>query len=61
MLPVPPVVVDASEGERGVPVLQDLVCLFDIYLTPLQSETFLSEDEVSNLCGHVKMALSGGE
>lgn len=27
--------------------LQDLVCLFQIYLTPLQTETFLSEDEVN--------------
>lgn len=27
-------------------VCQDLVCLFDIYLTPLQKETFLSKDEV---------------
>ncbi|MEQ2159663.1 hypothetical protein GOODEAATRI_025342, partial [Goodea atripinnis] len=24
----------------------DLVCLFDVYLTPLQSETFLSKDEM---------------
>lgn len=28
--------------------LQDLVCLFDIYLTPLQTETFLSKDEVNS-------------
>lgn len=27
--------------------LQDLVCLFDVYLTPLQEETFLSKDEVN--------------
>lgn len=27
--------------------LQDLVCLFQIYLTPLQTETFLSKDEVN--------------
>lgn len=26
--------------------LQDLVCLFDIYLSPLQNQTFLSKDEV---------------
>lgn len=29
-------------------LLQDLLCLFDTYLTPLQSETFLSQDEVTS-------------
>ncbi|MEQ2219192.1 hypothetical protein XENOCAPTIV_013919, partial [Xenoophorus captivus] len=29
----------------------DLVCLFDVYLTPLQSETFLSKDEMEALFG----------
>lgn len=32
--------------KRLCSVCQDLVCLFDIYLTPLQKETFLSKDEV---------------
>lgn len=32
--------------------LQDLVRLFDVYLTPLQEETFLSKDEV-NLRTHL--------
>lgn len=27
--------------------VQDLVRLFDVYLTPLQKETFLSKDEVN--------------
>lgn len=27
-------------------VLQDLTCLFEIYLKPLQNETFLTQDEV---------------
>ncbi|XP_038150217.1 T-lymphoma invasion and metastasis-inducing protein 2 [Cyprinodon tularosa] len=31
--------------------VKDLVCLFDIYLTPLQSETFLSKDEMEALFG----------
>lgn len=26
--------------------LQDLTCLFEIYLEPLQKETFLTQDEV---------------
>lgn len=26
--------------------LQDLTCLFEIYLKPLQKETFLTQDEV---------------
>lgn len=30
-------------------VLQDLVCLLDVYLTPLQKETFLTKDEVKPL------------
>lgn len=34
----------SAAGSRCVS--QDLVCLFDIYLTPLQKETFLSKDEV---------------
>lgn len=29
--------------------MQDLVRLFDVYLTPLQRETFLSKDEVNTL------------
>ncbi|XP_021455830.2 T-lymphoma invasion and metastasis-inducing protein 2 [Oncorhynchus mykiss] len=31
--------------------VKDLGCLFDIYLTPLQSETFLSHDEMESLFG----------
>ncbi|XP_035986329.1 T-lymphoma invasion and metastasis-inducing protein 2 [Fundulus heteroclitus] len=31
--------------------VKDLVCLFDLYLTPLQSETFLSKDEMEALFG----------
>ncbi|KAM7368297.1 hypothetical protein PAMP_014531 [Pampus punctatissimus] len=31
--------------------VKDLVCLFDIYLTPLQTETFLSKDEMEALFG----------
>ncbi|KAM4713396.1 rho guanine nucleotide exchange factor TIAM2 isoform 1-T3 [Anableps anableps] len=31
--------------------VKDLVCLFDIYLTPLQNETFLSKDEMEALFG----------
>ncbi|KAG7235296.1 hypothetical protein INR49_002786 [Caranx melampygus] len=31
--------------------LSDLVCLFDIYLTPLQTETFLSKEEMEALFG----------
>ncbi|XP_005732851.1 T-lymphoma invasion and metastasis-inducing protein 2-like isoform X1 [Pundamilia nyererei] len=31
--------------------VKDLVCLFDIYLTPLQKETFLSKDEMEALFG----------
>ncbi|MEQ2301755.1 hypothetical protein AMECASPLE_039383, partial [Ameca splendens] len=31
--------------------VKDLVCLFDVYLTPLQSETFLSKDEMEALFG----------
>ncbi|KAM9840324.1 rho guanine nucleotide exchange factor TIAM2-like, partial [Aulostomus maculatus] len=31
--------------------VKDLVCLFDIYLTPLQAETFLSRDEMEALFG----------
>ncbi|XP_078145909.1 rho guanine nucleotide exchange factor TIAM2 [Centroberyx gerrardi] len=31
--------------------VKDLVCLFDIYLTPLQSETFLSKEEMEALFG----------
>lgn len=40
----------ASVCERALKLnlcfCQDLVCLFDIYLTPLQKETFLSKEEV---------------
>ncbi|XP_067338990.1 rho guanine nucleotide exchange factor TIAM2 [Channa argus] len=31
--------------------VKDLVCLFDIYLTPLQNETFLTKDEMEALFG----------
>ncbi|XP_027135207.1 T-lymphoma invasion and metastasis-inducing protein 2 [Larimichthys crocea] len=31
--------------------VKDLVCLFDIYLTPLQTESFLSKDEMEALFG----------
>uniref|UniRef100_A0A3P9PI23 TIAM Rac1 associated GEF 2b n=1 Tax=Poecilia reticulata TaxID=8081 RepID=A0A3P9PI23_POERE len=31
--------------------VKDLVCLFEIYLTPLQTETFLSKDEMEALFG----------
>ncbi|XP_041831359.1 T-lymphoma invasion and metastasis-inducing protein 2 [Melanotaenia boesemani] len=31
--------------------VKDLVCLFDLYLTPLQNETFLSKDEMEALFG----------
>ncbi|KAM9339293.1 rho guanine nucleotide exchange factor TIAM2 [Symphorus nematophorus] len=31
--------------------VKDLVCLFDIYLTPLQQETFLSKEEMEALFG----------
>uniref|UniRef100_A0A3B3THJ4 TIAM Rac1 associated GEF 2b n=1 Tax=Poecilia latipinna TaxID=48699 RepID=A0A3B3THJ4_9TELE len=31
--------------------VKDLVCLFEIYLTPLQNETFLSKDEMEALFG----------
>uniref|UniRef100_A0A8P4GEW5 T-lymphoma invasion and metastasis-inducing protein 2 n=1 Tax=Dicentrarchus labrax TaxID=13489 RepID=A0A8P4GEW5_DICLA len=31
--------------------VKDLVCLFDIYLTPLQKETFLSKEEMEALFG----------
>uniref|UniRef100_A0AAQ5ZM28 TIAM Rac1 associated GEF 2a n=1 Tax=Amphiprion ocellaris TaxID=80972 RepID=A0AAQ5ZM28_AMPOC len=31
--------------------VKDLVCLFDIYLSPLQKETFLSKDEMEALFG----------
>ncbi|XP_023266851.1 T-lymphoma invasion and metastasis-inducing protein 2-like [Seriola lalandi dorsalis] len=31
--------------------VKDLVCLFDIYLTPLQTETFLSKEEMEALFG----------
>ncbi|KAM3861463.1 rho guanine nucleotide exchange factor TIAM2 [Diretmus argenteus] len=31
--------------------VKDLVCLFEIYLTPLQSETFLSSEEMESLFG----------
>ncbi|KAM9354625.1 rho guanine nucleotide exchange factor TIAM2 isoform 2-T2 [Pholidichthys leucotaenia] len=31
--------------------VKDLVCLFDLYLTPLQTETFLSKDEMEALFG----------
>ncbi len=36
------------ERETCPCVCQDLVCLFDVYLTPLQTETFLSKDEVNS-------------
>ncbi|XP_054616881.1 rho guanine nucleotide exchange factor TIAM2-like isoform X2 [Dunckerocampus dactyliophorus] len=31
--------------------VKDLVCLFEVYLTPLQNETFLSKDEMAALLG----------
>ncbi|XP_034018441.1 T-lymphoma invasion and metastasis-inducing protein 2-like isoform X2 [Thalassophryne amazonica] len=31
--------------------VKDLLCLFDVYLTPLQTETFLSKDEMEALFG----------
>lgn len=43
-------------------VLQDLVCLLDVYLTPLQKETFLTKDEVKPLkpFGPVRCQSTGG-
>ena len=35
-----------SDDIECVCVPQDLGCLFDIYLTPLQHESFLSKEEV---------------
>lgn len=37
---------------------QDLVCLFDIYLTPLQTESFLSKDEVNTNRKQFRLTLS---
>ncbi|KAL0967273.1 hypothetical protein UPYG_G00250160 [Umbra pygmaea] len=58
----PPCARHMSISERLCKVIQELVdteksyvkdlgCLFDIYLTPLQSETFLSQDEMESLFG----------
>ena len=38
----------------SVCVFQDLSCLFELYLEPLQNETFLTQDEVHN---HLPSAL----
>lgn len=35
-----------SSGVLYFVSLQDLTCLFEIYLKPLQNETFLTQDEV---------------
>ncbi|XP_071225807.1 rho guanine nucleotide exchange factor TIAM2-like [Salvelinus alpinus] len=59
---MPPCPRHMSISERLCKVIQELVdteksyvkdlgCLFDIYLTPLQSETFLSHDEMESLFG----------
>ncbi|XP_049551129.1 rho guanine nucleotide exchange factor TIAM2 isoform X4 [Orcinus orca] len=40
-----------SHREKKEQTFRDLSCLFDLYLEPLQSETFLTQDEMESLFG----------